>query len=121
MPVVKLVNFCIGGASHVDIACDPKLVKLVTSLTRLPVCVSSVDPPTFLAAVEAGASMVEIGNYDSFYDAGIVFSPEQILYLRVETRRILLLVTLSVTVPYTLSLPDQVIIPTHLIKFKIRF
>ncbi|MFS8020735.1 putative aldolase-type TIM barrel [Helianthus anomalus] len=96
-----------GGATHVDIACDPELVKLVTSLTCLPVCVSSVDPSAFLAAVEAGASMVEIGNYDSFYDAGIVFSPEQILNLTVETRRILPLVTLSVTVPHTLSLPDQ--------------
>nr|GEV27169.1 RNA-directed DNA polymerase [Tanacetum cinerariifolium] len=46
-----------GGATHVDIACDPELVKLVISLTRLPVCVSSVDPSAFLAAVEAGASM----------------------------------------------------------------
>ena len=61
---------------------------------------------------------VEIGNYDSFYDAGIVFSPDQvcryhinqILNLTVETRRILPFVTLSVTVPHTLSLPDQVII-----------
>ncbi|KAK9074352.1 hypothetical protein SSX86_006950 [Deinandra increscens subsp. villosa] len=96
-----------GGATHVDIACDPDLVKLVTSLTRLPVCVSSVDPSSFLAAVEAGASMVEIGNYDSFYDAGVVFSPEQILNLTMETRRILPYVTLSVTVPHTLSLPDQ--------------
>ncbi|KAL7604081.1 uncharacterized protein ycf23 [Lactuca sativa] len=96
-----------GGATHVDIACDPELVKLVTSLTSLPICVSSVDPSAFLAAVEAGASMVEIGNYDSFYDAGIVFSPDQILNLTVETRRILPFVTLSVTVPHTLSLPDQ--------------
>ncbi|KAD7116899.1 hypothetical protein R6Q59_006418 [Mikania micrantha] len=96
-----------GGATHVDIACDPDLVKLATSLTRLPICVSSVDPSVFLAAVDAGASMVEIGNYDSFYDAGIVFSPEQILDLTMETRRILPLVTLSVTVPHTLCLPDQ--------------
>nr|GEW05476.1 DUF561 domain-containing protein [Tanacetum cinerariifolium] len=50
---------------------------------------------------------VEIGNYDSFYDAGITFSPEQILSLTMETRRLLPLVTLSVTVPHTLSLPDQ--------------
>ena len=96
-----------GGATHVDIACDPELVKLVISLTRLPICVSSVDPTAFLAAVEAGASMVEIGNYDSFYDEGIVFSPEQILDLTVKTRRILPSITLSVTVPHTLSLPDQ--------------
>lgn len=97
-----------GGATHVDIACDPELVKLAVSLTSLPVCVSSVEPTAFLAAVEAGAHMVEIGNYDSFYDQGVVFSPDQILNLTKETKRILPSVTLSVTVPHTLSLPDQV-------------
>ncbi|KAK6264497.1 hypothetical protein SCA6_019931 [Theobroma cacao] len=97
-----------GGATHVDIACDPELVKLAISLTSLPVCVSSVDPAAFSAAVEAGALMVEIGNYDSFYETGVVFSPEQILKLTKETRSILPSVTLSVTVPHTLSLPDQV-------------
>ncbi|GFY88610.1 hypothetical protein Acr_06g0005500 [Actinidia rufa] len=97
-----------GGATHVDIACDPELVKLATTLTSLPVCVSSVDPKAFPAAVEAGALMVEIGNYDSFYEMGILFSPEQILNLTKETKRILPLVTLSVTVPHTLSLPDQI-------------
>ncbi|KAL3522681.1 hypothetical protein ACH5RR_015515 [Cinchona calisaya] len=97
-----------GGATHVDIACDPDLVKLAISLTSIPVCVSSVDPAAFPFAVEAGASMVEIGNYDSFYEMGLTFSPEQILDLTRETRRILPSVTLSVTVPHTLSLPEQV-------------
>ncbi|KAF3449908.1 hypothetical protein FNV43_RR05987 [Rhamnella rubrinervis] len=97
-----------GGATHVDIACDSELVKLVVSLTSLPVCVSSVNPAAFVAAVRAGAVMVEIGNYDSFYEMGVVFSPEQILSLTKETKRILPSVTLSVTVPHTLSLPDQV-------------
>ncbi|XP_059669049.1 uncharacterized protein ycf23-like [Cornus florida] len=97
-----------GGATHVDIACDPELVKLATGLTSLPVCVSSVNPAAFPAAVEAGALMVEIGNYDSFYEMGVLFSPEQILNLTKETRRILPSVPLSVTVPHTLSLLDQV-------------
>ncbi|RWR96174.1 hypothetical protein CKAN_02554300 [Cinnamomum micranthum f. kanehirae] len=96
-----------GGATHVDIACDPELVKLAIGLTSLPICVSSVDPEAFPVAVEAGAQMVEIGNYDSFYEMGRLFSPEQILDLTKETRRILPSVTLSVTVPHTLSLPDQ--------------
>ncbi|XP_068668705.1 uncharacterized protein ycf23-like [Aristolochia californica] len=97
-----------GGATHVDIACDPELVKLALSITSLPICVSSVDPEAFLAAVEAGAQMVEIGNYDSFYEMGRLFSPEQILKLTKDTKRILPSVVLSVTVPHTLSLPDQV-------------
>ncbi|XP_078168926.1 uncharacterized protein ycf23-like [Carex rostrata] len=97
-----------GGATHVDIACDKDLVKLALSLTSLPICVSSVDPSTFLPAVEAGAQMIEIGNYDSFYELGVQFSSEQILKLTRETRDILPYITLSVTVPHTLSLPDQV-------------
>ncbi|XP_077250979.1 uncharacterized protein ycf23-like [Tasmannia lanceolata] len=97
-----------GGATHVDIACDPELVKLAVNITSLPICVSSVDPEAFFAAVEAGALMVEIGNYDSFYDMGRIFSPDQILKLTKETKRILPSITLSVTVPHNLSLPDQV-------------
>ncbi|KMS95992.1 hypothetical protein BVRB_003080 [Beta vulgaris subsp. vulgaris] len=96
-----------GGATHVDIACDPELVKLAISLTSLPVCVSSVDPSAFLAAVQAGATMVEIGNYDSFYEMGRFFSAEEILKLTRETKQILPDITLSVTVPHTLSLPEQ--------------
>ncbi|KAL2467384.1 Uncharacterized protein Adt_43235 [Abeliophyllum distichum] len=97
-----------GGATHVDIACDPELVKLAITLTSLPVCVSSVDPSAFPDAVEAGALMVEIGNYDSFYEMGLTFSPEKVLNLTRETKRILPSVPLSVTVPHTLSLPDQI-------------
>jgi len=52
--------------------------------------------------------MVEIANYDSFYEMGIEFSSEQILKLTRETRKMLPGITLSVTVPHTLSLPDQV-------------
>ncbi|KAJ6822276.1 uncharacterized protein M6B38_388575 [Iris pallida] len=97
-----------GGATHVDIACDPELVKLAVNITSLPICVSSVDPVTFLPAVDAGAQMVEIGNYDSFYEMGKQFSQEQILKLTQETRKFLPFIALSVTVPHTLSLPDQV-------------
>ncbi|ONK68546.1 uncharacterized protein A4U43_C05F13090 [Asparagus officinalis] len=97
-----------GGATHVDIACDVELVELALKLTSLPICVSSVDPEAFLPAVDAGAQMVEIGNYDSFYEIGKIFSSEQILKLTRETRKILPSITLSVTVPHTLSIPDQV-------------
>ncbi|WOL20614.1 hypothetical protein Cni_G29419 [Canna indica] len=97
-----------GGATHVDIACEEELVKFALGLTSLPICVSSVDPLAFLSAVEAGAQMVEIGNYDSFYEMGIKFSSEQVLKLARDTKRILPSITLSVTVPHMLSLPDQV-------------
>ncbi|KAL9249668.1 hypothetical protein AKJ16_DCAP08787 [Drosera capensis] len=71
------------------------------------ICVSSVDPTTFPAAVEAGAAMVEIGNNDSYYETSRIFTPDEILNLTKETRRILPSIVLSVTVPRALSLPDQ--------------
>jgi thiamine monophosphate synthase len=97
-----------GGATHVDIACDAALVKLATSLTTLPVCVSSVVPEDFVAAVEAGAHMIELGNYDSFYESGRVFAASEILELTKRTRELLPTITLSVTVPHTLPLDEQV-------------
>uniref|UniRef100_A0A7S0QE85 Uncharacterized protein ycf23 n=1 Tax=Cryptomonas curvata TaxID=233186 RepID=A0A7S0QE85_9CRYP len=98
-----------GGATHVDIACSAELVNLARSLTDLPICVSSVDPKEFVAAVEAGASMVEIGNYDGFYGEGRVFSAEEVLRLTRETRALLGdRIPLSVTVPHTLALDQQV-------------
>lgn len=115
---VKSVAFaaCTGGASHVDIACDADLVKAVKSVCSLPVCVSSVKPKDFLKAVEAGADMVEIGNFDGFYDCGMTFSADDILEMTKETRALLPFVPLSVTVPHTLSLAEQVQLAQNLEK-----
>jgi len=66
----------LGGADLVDIACKPELVDLALKNSSLPVCVSSVVPYSFLDSVKAGASLIEIGNYDSFYEKGINFSDE---------------------------------------------
>jgi len=103
-----------GGASHVDIACDPVLVKLAKSVSSIPVCVSSVKPADFVAAVEAGADMVEIGNFDSFYDQGINFSVQDIINMTKETRRLLPETPLSVTVPHTLALSEQILLAKQL-------
>jgi len=105
--VVKAANK--GGATLVDIACDPELVKLAKSIGDVPVCVSSVEPEEFRAAVAAGADMVELGNYDSFYLEGRTFSAEEVLRMTVQTREIFGDdMPLSVTVPHTLPLDEQV-------------
>lgn len=98
----------VGGATLVDIACDPELVRLSLGLTSLPVCVSAVDPEAFLPAVEAGAHMIEIGNFDSFYSTGRNFSAEEVLSITKRTRELLPHIALSVTVPHTLSVTEQV-------------
>lgn len=97
-----------GGASHVDIACDPLLVSLLKSKINIPVCVSSIEPLKFVEAVKAGADMVEIGNFDSFYQHGISFSGDDVLKMAEETRTLLPDIPLSVTIPYHLSIIEQV-------------
>jgi hypothetical protein len=105
-----------GGADLVDIACEPALVELVRqACPQLPVCVSAVDPELFPAAVAAGAAVVEIGNYDSFYPQGRVFDADEILALCRRTRALLPEVVLSVTVPHTLPLDQQEQLATDLV------
>jgi hypothetical protein len=98
----------VGGADLIDLACDPQLVRIAREAAPgVPLCVSAVDPELFPAAVAAGAAMVEIGNYDSFYPQGRVFDAAEVLELTRRTRGLLPEVVLSVTVPHVLSLDQQ--------------
>ena len=98
----------LGGADLIDVACDPELVKLALEVSGgVPVCVSSVEPEQFPAAVAAGAAMVEIGNYDAFYPQGRIFGAEEVLELTRRTRALLPEVVMSVTVPHTLPMDQQ--------------
>ena len=97
-----------GGATFVDIAADPALVCHVRQLIDLPICVSAVEPDAFAAAVAAGADLIEIGNFDSFYAQGRCFAAAEVLEITQQTRSRLPGVTLSVTVPHILPLDEQV-------------
>ncbi len=105
-----------GGASFVDIAADSDLVKLIRGLTSLPICVSAVEPEKFVQAVAAGADLIEIGNFDSFYAQGRTFEAEEVLALTYTTRSLLPNITLSVTVPHILELDQQVQLAEDLVK-----
>ena len=96
-----------GGADLLDIACRPDLVSLAKEASGLPICVSAVEPELFPAAVEAGASMIEIGNFDSFYPKGRFFSGSEVYELARQTRELLPNVVLSVTIPHVLPLDQQ--------------
>lgn len=104
--VVKAAE--VGGATFVDIAADPILVNHVRRTISLPICVSAVDPQLFLKVVEAGADLIEIGNFDSFYAQGRRFEAQEVLALTQQTRALLPEITLSVTVPHILPLDEQV-------------
>lgn len=105
-----------GGATFVDIAADPALVRLAKQLTSLPVCVSAVEPELFVTAVAAGADLIEIGNFDSFYAQGRRFEAPEVLALTQVTRALLPGITLSVTVPHILPLDQQVQLAEELVK-----
>lgn len=105
-----------GGATFVDIAADPNLIRMAKQLTTLPICVSAVEPELLVAAVEAGADLVEIGNFDSFYAQGRRFEAEEVLALTHAVRALLPTVTLSVTVPHILPLDQQVQLAEDLVK-----
>lgn len=105
-----------GGATLVDIAADRDLVRLVRGLTTMPICVSAVEPERFVSAVEAGADLIEIGNFDSFYAQGRRFEAEEVLELTHQTRSLLPNITLSVTVPHILTLDRQVQLAEELVQ-----
>lgn len=112
--VVKAAE--LGGATFVDIAADADLVRMVKQLISLPVCVSAVEPEKFVPMVEAGADLIEIGNFDSFYAQGIQFEAEEVLAMTQATRSLLPDVLLSVTVPHILTLDQQVHLAEELVK-----
>jgi len=45
-----------------------------------------VEPERFVKAVAAGADLIEIGNFDSFYAQGRRFEAEEVLALTHQTR-----------------------------------
>lgn len=106
----------LGGATFVDIAADADLVQMAKNLINLPVCVSAVEPEKFVLAVNAGADLIEIGNFDSFYAQGRKFTAEEVLALTHQTRALLPEITLSVTVPHILELDQQVHLAEELVK-----
>lgn len=105
-----------GGATFVDIAADASLIRMAKQLTNLPICVSAVEPEAFTMAVEAGADLIEIGNFDSFYAQGRRFEAEEVLALTHATRALLPNIMLSVTVPHILPLDQQVELAENLVK-----
>ena len=106
----------LGGADVIDLACKAELVETVLEITSVPVCVSAVEPILFIDSVKAGATFIEIGNFDSFYEKGIYFSSEKVLALTKETKDLLPHIPLSVTVPHTISLDQQVELAMQLVK-----
>ncbi len=52
--------------------------------------------------------MIEIGNYDFFYEEGAFFTAEDVVKMTKKTRELLPSTVLSVTIPHTLPLHEQI-------------
>lgn len=50
------------------LSCNDSPRPKCAAFCLVKVCVSAVDPALFPACVEAGAEMIELGNFDCFYD-----------------------------------------------------
>nr|YP_010196725.1 hypothetical protein LKZ11_pgp154 [Gracilaria cliftonii]UAD84529.1 hypothetical protein [Gracilaria cliftonii] len=107
--IIKIVKAAeLGQASYIDMATNPEVISKVKSINSFPLCVSSIEPLELLDCVMKGADIVEIGNFDIFYDRKIYFSSQQILNLAKETRNLMPNIPICVTIPHTFLLSEQI-------------
>lgn len=98
----------LANASYIDVCANTRIVKFLKSVSCLPICISSVEPLDIYNCVLAGADIVEVGNYDCFYDKGIYISSSNIIKLVKEIKNLVSHTLICVTVPYYLSLNEQI-------------
>ena len=110
----------LGGATALDICDDPEIIKPLRALVQLPIFVSSIDPIKLVAAQSLGADVLEIGNYESFYKQGKLFTPKEILEIAKFVKKSISAsgkeVLLSCTVPATLEIENQLKLGKELIE-----
>lgn len=98
-----------GGATAVDIAAREDLIYVTREITDLPIFVSSIKPEELKMAVDNGADVLEIGNYDALYNEGLRITAEEVLEITRKTRELVgNNVMLSVTVPGHIDIAEQI-------------
>jgi len=95
-------------ATYIDIAANPEIVSFIKQITDLPICVSSINIKALYESVLAGADLVELGNFDVFYDQGIILSPQQIINMSRQIRLLLPSIDICVTIPHMFTLSQQI-------------
>lgn len=107
--IIQYIKVCeINKATYIDIIANPHIVSFVKRITSLPICVSSINVKALYDSVLAGADLVEIGNFDIFYNQGINLSTQQILSLARQTKKLLPLTDICVTIPHTFNINQQI-------------
>lgn len=107
--IYKMVRAAeLSGITYVDIAANTKVVQLLKLNSSLPICVSSISPLELYNCVVAGADVVELGNFDFCYKQGIYLTSSQILTLAKEVLSLVGNIDVCVTIPYYMSLHEQI-------------
>jgi len=97
-----------AGAHAIDVAAHPEIVKAVREVTSAAIFASSIEPKALAIAVEAGADVAELGNFDALYEQGLFLSAEAVLRLAEETITLVQgRAMISVTIPGHLTLESQ--------------
>jgi hypothetical protein len=104
-----------GAGFLVDIGWDGKFVKICKASDSPPVCGFSIRRCAFLKAIEAivgaGATKIEIGHFDGYYEYSDATAGQDILFLAKETRKMLPnrdTYCLIATIPEFLRLTEKV-------------
>lgn len=104
-----------AGATAVDVAAHPEIVKAAKEATQAAVFASSVEPKALAAAVAAGADVAELGNFDALYDQGLFLSGEEVLELAKQTVAMVQGQALvSITIPGHLTIESQIRLASQL-------
>ena len=97
-----------AGVQAIDVAATPEVVAHARALTNAILFASSVSPNALLTAVEAGADVAELGNFDGLYAQGQFFGAEAVLKLAQETMALIGdKAPVCVTIPGHLSVTVQ--------------
>lgn len=105
----------LAGAHYVDIAANPDLIREVQKVSKIPICVSSIDIYELIECDRYNIHIIEVGNFDTFYRKGIFLNPSEILDMTKKLCSSNLNASLCVTIPHYLSLSEQVLLTKQLI------
>nr|ARW69276.1 hypothetical protein [Polysiphonia sp.] len=107
--IIKIAKAAeLSNASYLDVVANVRIVKVLKSFSTLPICISSINPLDIYNCLSSGADLVEVGNYDAFYNQNIFFNTVDILNLTKEIKLIIDNKDICVTIPYYLNLDQQI-------------
>jgi Protein of unknown function (DUF561) len=106
--IIRAKDAELGGATYIDIAANINILHELKQVSHLPVCVSSINSNELLTCFKAGADILEVGNFDIFYEKGIVLSAKEVLAIAKDIMHKAPLACVCVTIPHYLSLLEQI-------------